>query len=114
MPRRRGITSQNFYSLYDQAFLGITSHSKVPLRLATMAGFVMSVLSVLVGLGYLVAKLIFWDRFSLGIAPILVGFFFLTSVQLFFIGILGEYVGVIWTHVRAVPHVFELERINFE
>ena len=66
-PRRRGITSQNFYSLYDQAFLGITSHSKVPLRLATMAGFVMSVLSVLVGLGYLVAKLIFWDRFSLGI-----------------------------------------------
>ena len=113
-PRRRGITSQNFYSLYDQAFLGITSHSKVPLRLATMAGFVMSVLSVLVGLGYLVAKLIFWDRFSLGIAPILVGFFFLTSVQLFFIGILGEYVGVIWTHVRAVPHVFELERINFE
>jgi glycosyltransferase involved in cell wall biosynthesis len=113
-PRRRGITSQNFYSLYDQAFLGITSHSTVPLRLATMTGFVMSVLSVLVGLGYLVAKLVFWDRFSLGIAPILVGFFFLTSVQLFFIGILGEYVGVIWTHVRAVPHVFELERINFE
>ena len=91
-----------------------SSDLKVPLRLATMAGFVMSVLSVLVGLGYLVAKLIFWDRFSLGIAPILVGFFFLTSVQLFFIGILGEYVGVIWTHVRAVPHVFELERINFE
>lgn len=113
-PRRRGITSQNFYSLYDQAFLGITSHSKVPLRLATMVGFVMSVLSVLVGLGYLVAKLVFWDNFSLGVAPILVGFFFLTSVQLFFIGILGEYVGVIWTHVRAVPHVFELERINFE
>jgi glycosyltransferase involved in cell wall biosynthesis len=113
-PRRRGITSQNFYSLYDQAFLGITSHSKVPLRLATMVGFVMSVLSVLVGLGYLVAKLAFWDNFSVGIAPILVGFFFLTSVQLFFIGILGEYVGVIWTHVRAVPHVFELERINFE
>jgi len=113
-PRQRGITSQNFYSLYDQAFLGITSHSKVPLRMATMLGFVMGVLSVLVGLGYLVAKLVLWDSFSLGVAPILVGFFFLTSVQLFFIGILGEYVGVIWTHVRDVPHIFELERINFE
>jgi glycosyltransferase involved in cell wall biosynthesis len=112
--RRRGITSQNFYSLYDQAFLGITSHSKVPLRLATMLGFVMGVLSILVGLGYLVAKLLMWDSFSLGIAPILVGFFFLTSMQLFFVGIVGEYVGVIWTHVRDVPHVFELERINFE
>lgn len=113
-PRRRGITSQNFYSLYDQAFLGITSHSKVPLRVATMLGFVMAVLSVLVGAGYLIAKLLFWDQFSLGVAPVLVGFFLLTSIQLFFIGILGEYVGVIWTHVRDVPHVFELERINFE
>lgn len=112
--RQRGITSQNFYSLYDQAFLGITSHSKVPLRIATMLGFVMGALSILVGLGYLVAKLIMWDSFSLGVAPILVGFFFLTSIQLFFIGIVGEYVGVIWTHVRDVPHIFELERINFE
>lgn len=112
--RRRGISSQNFYSLYDMAFLGITSHSKVPLRLATMLGFVLAVLSVLVGVSYLVAKLFLWDRFSLGVAPILVGFFFLTSVQLFFIGIVGEYVGTIWTHVRNVPHIFELERINFE
>lgn len=112
--RKRGMSSQNFYSLYDQAFLGITSHSKVPLRLATMLGFVLGVLSVLVGLGYLMAKLMLWDSFSLGVAPILVGFFFLTSVQLFFIGIVGEYVGVIWTHVRDVPHIFELERINFE
>ena len=112
--RRRGITSQNFYSLYDQAFLGITSHSKVPLRLATMIGFVLAVLSVLTGFGYLIAKLLLWNSFSLGVAPILVGFFFLTSVQLFFIGILGEYIGVIWTHVRRVPHIFESERINFE
>jgi glycosyltransferase involved in cell wall biosynthesis len=112
--RKRGITSQNFYTLYDQAFLGITSHSKVPLRVATMLGFVMGVMSILTGLGYLVAKLTNWDNFSLGIAPILVGFFFLTSVQLFFIGIVGEYVGVIWTHVRDVPHIFERERINFE
>jgi len=113
-PRKRGITSQNFYTLYDHAFLGITSHSKVPLRLATMLGFAMGALSILVALGYLIAKLLFWDRFSLGIAPILVGFFLLTSIQLFFIGIVGEYVGVIFTHVRHVPHVFELERINFE
>lgn len=113
-PRRRGISSQNFYSLYDQAFLGITSHSKVPLRVATILGFVLGVASVLVGLGYLIAKLMMWDSFSLGVAPILVGFFFLTSVQLFFIGIVGEYVGVIWTHVRDVPHIFEIERINFD
>ena len=86
----------------------------MPLRLATMLGFVMGALSILVGFGYLVAKLIMWDSFSLGVAPILVGFFFLTSIQLFFIGIVGEYVGVIWTHVRDVPHIFELERINFE
>jgi glycosyltransferase involved in cell wall biosynthesis len=113
-PRRRGITSQNFYTLYDQAFLGITNHSRVPLRLATMGGFGLAVLSVLVAVGYLVAKLVFWNRFELGVAPILIGFFFMMSMLLFFIGILGEYIGVIYVHVRAVPHVFELERINFD
>jgi glycosyltransferase involved in cell wall biosynthesis len=112
--RRRGISSQNFYRLYDHAFLGITSHSKVPLRLATMLGFAMGAVSSFVAFGYLVAKLIFWQQFSIGVAPILIGFFFLTSIQLFFIGIVGEYVGVIYTHVRRVPHVFELERINFD
>ena len=111
--RKRGISSQNFYTLYDLAFLGIVNHSKVPLRLATMSGFALAAISLLVALGYLMAKLLFWNQFSLGIAPILIGFFFLTSVQLFFIGIVGEYIGSIYTQVRHHPHVFEKERINF-
>jgi glycosyltransferase involved in cell wall biosynthesis len=111
--RKRGISSQNFYTLYDLAFLGVVNHSKVPLRLATMSGFALAAISLLVALGYLMAKLLFWNQFSLGIAPILIGFFFLTSVQLFFIGIVGEYIGSIYTQVRHHPHVFEKERINF-
>lgn len=111
--RRRGITKNNFYSLYDLAMLGITSHSKVPLRMATMAGFGLSALSLFVALGYLLAKLFFWDSFALGIAPVLISMFFFASVQLFFIGILGEYIGAIHTHVQKRPLVVEKERINF-
>jgi glycosyltransferase involved in cell wall biosynthesis len=111
--RKRGVTSQNFYTLYDIAFLGIVQHSKVPLRLATMAGFAMAALSMLAAFGYLVAKLLFWNQFELGLAPILIGFFFISSVQLFFVGIVGEYIGSIWTHVRHHPNVFEKERLNF-
>jgi hypothetical protein len=111
--RKRGTSSQNFYTLYDMAFLGIVNHSKVPLRMATMTGFALAILSLLTALGYLAAKLLFWNRFSLGIAPILIGFFFLTAVQLFFIGIVGEYIGAIYTQVRHHPHVFEKDRINF-
>lgn len=113
-PRAHGVSTQNFYSLYETAMLGIIGHSRVPLQLATMLGFAMSVLSLLVALGYLIAKLLFWNAMPLGVAPILIGFFCLTSVQLFFIGIVGEYVGTIWTHVRHVPYVFETERINFD
>ncbi|MDB4899236.1 MAG: glycosyltransferase [Gemmatimonadetes bacterium] len=111
--RKRGVTSQNFYTLYDIAFLGIVSHSRVPLRLATMVGFAMGFLSMLAAFFYLVAKLILWNRFEMGLAPILIGFFFISSIQLFFVGILGEYIGSIWTHVRHHPHVFEKERLNF-
>jgi glycosyltransferase involved in cell wall biosynthesis len=111
--RKRGISSQNFYTLYDLAFLGIVNHSKVPLRVATMTGFALATVSLLVALGYLVYKLLFWNQFTLGIAPILIGFFFVTSVQLFFIGIVGEYIGSIYTQVRHHPHVFEKERLNF-
>lgn len=114
-PRReRGITKNNFYILYDMAMLGIVSHSKVPLRLATMLGFVFAALSLLVGLGYLIAKLVFWSSFSLGIAPLVAGVFLLGSVQLFFIGILGEYIGSIHTQVLNRPMVIERERINFD
>jgi glycosyltransferase involved in cell wall biosynthesis len=111
--RKRGVSSQNFYTLYDIAFLGIVSHSKVPLRLATMLGFALSAFTLLVASAYLLYKLLFWSRFQVGIAPVVIGFFFVSSVQLFFIGIVGEYIGSIWTQVRKHPHVFERERINF-
>ena len=112
--RSRGITKNNFYTLYDTAMLGITNHSKVPLRLATMIGFGMSALSFLIAVGYLVAKLMFWDQFRLGTAPILIGLFLFASVQLFFIGIVGEYIGAIHTQVQKRPLVIEKERINFK
>lgn len=112
--RERGITKNNFYSLYDMAMLGIISHSKVPLRLATMLGFAMSAVSMLVGLAYLLAKLLFWQRFELGLAPLIVGLFTFASLQLFFIGILGEYVGFIHTLCQRRPLVVERERINFD
>jgi glycosyltransferase involved in cell wall biosynthesis len=112
--RTRGITKNNFYSLYDLAMLGITNHSKVPLRVATMAGFLMSGLSLLLAFGYLVAKLLFWDWLNAGVAPILISLFFFSSVQLFFLGILGEYIGAILTQVQKRPLVIEKERINFD
>jgi glycosyltransferase involved in cell wall biosynthesis len=111
--RKHGITKNNFFTLYDLAMLGITNHSKVPLRLATLSGFLLSILSFLVGMGYLVYKLLFWERFTLGIAPALIGIFFFCSVILFFIGILGEYIGAIHTQVLRRPLVVEKERINF-
>jgi glycosyltransferase involved in cell wall biosynthesis len=111
--RFRGVTKNNFYTLYDYAMLGLTNHSKVPLRLATMLGFSMATLSFLLGVAYLVYKLLFWDRFNIGIAPMVIGLFFFGSVQLFFLGIVGEYVGAIHTQVLRRPRVVERERINF-
>jgi len=112
--RKRGITKNNFYTLYDLAMLGITNHSKVPLRLATMTGFAVAILSLLVAVGYFIYKLIFWDSFSVGIAPLVIGLFFFASVQLFFIGIIGEYIGAIHTQILKRPLVIEKERINFD
>jgi glycosyltransferase involved in cell wall biosynthesis len=112
--RKRGITKNNFYTLYDLAMLGITSHSKIPLRLAAMLGFATSALSLCVAFGYFVAKLLFWNEFQLGLAPLVIGVFFFSSVQLFFIGVLGEYVGAIHTQVLKRPLVVERERVNFE
>ncbi len=113
-PRRlRGVTSQSFYSLYDMAMLGITKHSKVPLRLMAMTGFVTAMFSLMVAFGYLVAKLLFWNSFVLGTAPILIGMFFFGAIQMMFLGLLGEYIGAVHTHVRKLPLVVEAERINF-
>ncbi len=111
--RRRGISKSNFYTLYDMAMLGVTSYTKVPLRLATMLGFFAAAISFLVGLVYLVYKLIDWPNFSLGLAPVIIGLFFLGSVQLFFLGIVGEYIGSIYTLAIRRPLVIEKERINF-
>ncbi len=111
--RKRGLTKNNFYTLYDMAMLGITNHSKVPLRIATMLGFAMGFLSLLTAIGYLIYKLLFWDRFSLGMAPVVIGLFLFSSIQLFFIGIVGEYIGAIHTQVLHRPLVVEKERINF-
>ncbi len=112
--RKRGITKNNFFSLYDLGILGIINHSKVPLRLATFAGFAGALLSFLAGMGYLFYKLLFWNRFSVGMAPVVIGIFLLGSIQLVFLGILGEYVGAIHTQVQHRPLVVERERINFE
>jgi len=112
--RKRGVTKNNFYSLYDLAMLGITNHSKVPLRLAAMSGFALSIIALVVAAAYLVIKLTFWNTFSLGLAPLVIGVYFIGSVQLFFIGILGEYIGSIHTQVYHRPLVIEKERINFD
>jgi len=112
--RTRGRTKNNFFSLYDVAMLGITNHSKVPLRVAALVGFAIAILSLLVALGYLVAKLMFWNELQMGTAPLLIGIYFFGAVQLFFIGILGEYIGSIHTQVHKRPLVVEKERINFD
>ena len=111
--RKRGFTKNNFYTLYDMAMLGITNFSKVPLRLATMLGFLTAALSLLVAVGYLIYKILFWQNFAIGTAPMVIGLFFFASGQLLFIGILGEYIGAIHTQVLNRPLVVEKERINF-
>jgi dolichol-phosphate mannosyltransferase len=113
-PRRlAGITKNNFYTLYDIAMLGIISHSKLPIRIAAFVGFLLGSLSMLVGIVFTILKLIYWDAFPWGIAPVVVGLFFLLGIQLMFIGILGEYVASIHTYQQKRPLVVEKERINF-
>jgi glycosyltransferase involved in cell wall biosynthesis len=111
--RKRGLTKNNFYTLYDLAMLGLTSYTKVPLRIAAMFGFSSALGSFLIGLVYLVYKLIYWYQFSVGSAPLVIGLFFLGSIQLMFLGIVGEYIGAIFTQVMHRPLVIEKERINF-
>ncbi|MCX7109974.1 MAG: glycosyltransferase family 2 protein [Proteobacteria bacterium] len=112
--RKRGFSKNNFYTLWDIALLGITNHSKVPLRLATFLGFAVGGLSFFIAISYLIYKLLYWDSFQVGTAPLVIGLFFIGAVQLFFIGILGEYIGSIQTQVLKRPPVIEKERINFD
>ena len=112
--RKHGKTSTNFYVLYDTAMLGFTSYTKVGLRVATFLGMIIAFLSFLIGLVYLILKLINWYDFSAGIAPMLIGVFFLGAVQLFFIGFLGEYIMAINERTKHRPLVIEEKRINFD
>ncbi len=112
--RRAGKTHNNFYTLYDAAMLGFTSYTKVGLRIATFAGAVCSFICMVVAIVYLIMKLIWWDRFSAGMAPLLIGMMFIGSVQIFFLGIIGEYVLSINQRVMHRPLVVEEERINFD
>ncbi len=111
--RKFGKTKNNFFTLYDIGMLGITSYSKVVLRTATIFGFIISGLSILVSIVYLILKLLYWNMFPAGTAPIIIGMFFLGGIQLFFIGFLGEYIMNINTRVMNRPLVVEEERINF-
>ena len=112
--RRAGKTHNNFYRLYDAAMLSVTSYTKEGLRLATIFGGVCAAGSMIIALIYLVMKLIWWDRFPAGMAPMLIGMLFLGSVQLFFIGFLGEYIMSINQRVMKRPLVIEEERLNFD
>jgi dolichol-phosphate mannosyltransferase len=114
-PRRlKGISKNNFYSLFDIALLGIVSHSMVPIRVASMLGLLMAFLSIITASILLAAKLFFWESFPVGYAPLGIGILLIFGVLLFFIGMVGEYVGVIHNHVQRRPIVVEKERINFE
>jgi len=111
--RTGGKTKNNFFTLYDMAMLGFTNHSKLPLRLSAFIGFFTAICSFLIALFYFIYKLMNWYSFQVGSAPMVIGIFFFSSVQLFFIGIIGEYIGAIHTQVRKRPLVIEKERINF-
>ncbi len=112
--RKKGRTKNNLYFLFDMSMLNITNSSKVPLRIVTLLGFIISLISIFVAFVYFVYKLIYWDNFGFGMAPLVMGLFFFSSMQLFFIGIVGEYIGLIYTQVFKRPLVIEKERINFD
>ena len=111
--RLHGRTKNNFFTLYDMAMTGFVNHSLLPLRLAAFSGFLLGAVSLLIALVYLVLKLVFWDTFSFGMAPLMIGMFFFGAIQLIFIGVLGEYIGAILVRVKDRPLVVEEERINF-
>lgn len=113
-PRRHGRSSYNFFSLADFALTGLSSYSRAPLRLMIFMGFLVSTLSFFVGLLYLVFKLLFWNSLPVGVAPVLIAVFFLSAVQLFALGVLGEYIGLLLNYARNFPLVIERERINFD
>lgn len=111
--RHKGKTKNNFFTLYDIGILGIIKHSKIPLRVMTFIGFCISIFSFFISLIYLLYKIVFWDSFEVGIAPLVIGFFFISSIQIFLLGLVGEYAINILIQTRNLPLVVEKERINF-
>ena len=112
--RRAGKTSNNWYSLFDAAMLSFTSYTKVGMRVAEFFGFLIAAVSFLIGIGFLIAKLVYWDSFAAGYAPIIITVFFMGGIQLAFLGFIGEYILSINTRVMNRPLVIEEKRINFE
>ena len=113
-PKREfGNTKNNFYTLYDIGMLGVVKHSKMPLRIMILLGFLFSAISLCIALFYLIYKLLFWNSFEVGVAPLIIGIFGFASLQILLLGIIGEYVSVVLTHLRNMPLVEEKERINF-
>jgi glycosyltransferase involved in cell wall biosynthesis len=112
--RLKGKSKNDFYTLYDIGMLGFINHSKLPLRLASFIGFFVAFFSLLVALAYIIYKILFWNEFQLGVAPLIFGIFFMGGIQLLFLGVIGEYIGAIFTQVRKRPLVIEKERINFD
>ena len=111
--RKAGTTKNNFFTLYDIGILGVVKHSRKPLRFMTLLGFSASIVSFVIGMIYLFYKLLFWNSFTLGIAPVVIGIFIVSSIQITLLGLVGEYIGVILLHQRNMPLVIEKERINF-
>ena len=111
--RKAGKTHNNWYTLYDAAMLSITSYTKIGMRIATFGGFLIALISLIIGVVYLILKLLYWNRFSAGMTPILIGMFFLGAVQIFFMGFMGEYILAINARVKKRPLVIEEKRINF-
>jgi glycosyltransferase involved in cell wall biosynthesis len=112
--RKHGVSKISMFQLFGIAMTGFVNHSKLPLRLATLSGFGLAIISLLIAFGYFIYKILYWDTFTLGLAPLVVGLFFFSAVQLIFIGIIGEYVGATLTHVKNHPLVIEEELLNFD
>jgi len=112
--RKKGYSKNSFFSLFDLAILGVIKQSKLPLRFMTICGLTISIVSFLIAFIFLVLKLVFWNEFDIGKAPVLIGLFAFSGFQILFLGLLGEYINVILTHVRNLPLVVEQERVNFK
>ena len=111
--RKYGKTKNNISTLYDIGILGVVKHSRKPLRFMILLGFLLSFISLLIAIFYFIYKIIFWDSFAVGIAPLVIGIFGFASIQILLLGIIGEYIGILLIHLRNLPLVIEKERINF-